>query len=272
MSTLDPGEAASPPEKGRRGILSIEAAGHLLQALGVQGHPVSLHRLANAAGMAPGKLHPYLVSLEKLGLVTQEAATGHYWLGPTAMELGLQTLRTINPVREATPFAEQLARDTGHSVALSVWGNQGPTVVALFDALYPLHINIHVGTVMSLAGTATGRLFMAYLPHKLIEQSLRDDARRLGPDIAPPVTAGKLQELLQEVRTHGLSRCVDSPTAGVSSFAAPVFDYSGGMTMAITLLGHTQAFDAQWQSAAARAILACSVHISTRLGALPLST
>jgi DNA-binding IclR family transcriptional regulator len=67
-------------------------------------------------------------------------------------------------VREATPFADDLARATGHSVALSVWGNQGPTVVYLFEANYPLRVNLRTGTVMSLAGTATGRLFAAYLP------------------------------------------------------------------------------------------------------------
>jgi len=266
MSARDPEGSAPALRKERRGIQSVEAGGQLLVALGAQGRPLPLRQLARAARMAPGKAHPYLVSLSKLGLVTQEAQSGHYWLGPTAMELGLVTLRTVNPVREATPFAERLARETGHSVALSVWGNQGPTVVFLCDASYPLHTNIHAGTVMSLAGTATGRLFMAYLPPRLVDESLRDDARRLGPDIAPPVGADALRGLLRETRSHGVSRSIDSPTAGVCSFAAPVFDYSGGMVLAITLLGRTRAFDTRWHGAQAEAARACGIAVSRRLG------
>lgn len=256
------------PDKERRGIQAIEAGGQLLLALEAHGRPLPLKKLGRAANMAPGKAHPYLVSLSKLGLVTQDASTGHYWLGPTAMELGLLTLRTLNPQREAAPFAELLAQETGHSVALSVWGNHGPTVVSLVDATYPLHTNMRVGTVMSLAGTATGRLFVAYLPRQLIEESLLEDDRRLGPDISRTVEPSELQDMLRLVHEHGLSRSVDMPTLGVSSFAAPVFDYSGNLVMAVTLLGRTRSFDATWSGNQAKAVRACGSAISVRLGNL----
>lgn len=259
-------------EKERRGIQSIEAGGQLLLALGAHGRPLPLRELARAADMAPGKAHPYLVSFAKLGLVTQEASTGFYWLGPTAMQLGLVTLRMLNPVREATPFAEQLARETGHSVGLSVWGNQGPTMVFLFDAIYPLHTNIRTGTVMSLAGTATGRLFAAYLPARLIEESLLEDERRLGPDIAQPVDTEELQTMLTEVRKHGVSRSVNNPTPGVCSFAAPVFDYSGNIVLGITLMGRSRSFDTDWDGTQAKAVRACGQEVSRRLGGPTRST
>ncbi len=266
MNTLDTEVGDVGSEKERRGIQSIEAGGQLLLALGAQGRPMPLRELAKAADMAPGKAHPYLVSFAKLGLVTQEASTGYYWLGPTAMQLGLVTLRMLNPVREATPFAEALARETGHSVALSVWGNQGPTIVFLFDAIYPLHTNIRTGTVMSLAGTATGRLFAAYLPAKLIEESLLEDERRLGPDIAASIDRDELQTVVSEIRKHGTSRTINNPTPGVSSFAAPVFDYSGNIVLGITLMGRTRSFDTAWEGKEATAAKACSEEVSRRLG------
>lgn len=266
MSASDAEINDTGSEKERRGIQSIEAGGQLLLALGAHGRPLPLRELARAANMAPGKAHPYLVSFAKLGLVTQETSTGFYWLGPTAMQLGLVTLRMLNPVREATPFAEQLARDTGHSVALSVWGNQGPTVVFLFDAIYPLHTNIRTGTVMSLAGTATGRLFAAYLPAKLIEESLIEDERRLGPDIARPVNAEELQVMLMEVRKHGVARSVNNPTPGVCSFAAPVFDYSGSIVLGMTLIGRSVSFDTDWYGRQANAVRATGLEVSKRLG------
>jgi DNA-binding IclR family transcriptional regulator len=253
-------------ERERRGINSVEVGGQLLLALAAHGRPMALRDLARASGMPPGKAHPYLVSFSKLGLVTQDAATGHYWLGPTAIQLGLVSLRMLNPVREATPFAQEMAERTGHGVALTVWGNQGPTVVLLLDALYPLHVNMRTGTVMSLAGTATGRLFAAYLPRQLVEAAMREDYRRLGPDIATPLQPEEVEKQLDEVRRNGLSRSVSNPTPGVTAFAAPVFDYSGNMVLGITLMGSSGTFDPSWTGPQATAVRTCADDISKRLG------
>lgn len=267
MVTSPESEAVEPTgEKERRGIQSIEVGGQLLLALAAHGRPMALRDLARAADMPPGKAHPYLVSYSKLGLVTQEASTGFYWLGPTAIQLGLVSLRMLNPVREATPYAEQLARSTGHSVALAVWGNLGPTIVLLIDPIYPLHVNMRTGTVMSLASTATGRLFAAYLPAKLIEESMHEDSKRLGPDIAQALAPKNLQAMLAEVRRHGLSRSVDNPTPGVCSFAAPVFDYSGNIVLGITLMGRSSVFDHDWNGPQASAVKEFASEVSKRLG------
>jgi DNA-binding IclR family transcriptional regulator len=252
--------------KERRGIQSIEVGGQLLLALASHGRPMALGDLAKAAQMPAGKAHPYLVSFGKLNLVTQDAVTGHYWLGPTAIQLGLVSLHMLNPVREATAFAQALAQQTGHSVALSVWGNQGPTIVLLIEPIYPLHVNMRTGTVMSLAGTATGRLFAAYLPRKLIESSMLDDYRRLGPDIASPLKPEEVEKQLDEVRKYGLSRAVNRPTPGVVSFAAPVFDYSHQIALGITLMGSSGVFDPSWTGPQAKAVKQCAEQVSARLG------
>ncbi len=267
MTDEQKNESNEPPRgKGRRGIQSIEVGGQLLMALGAHGRPMPLRELALAANMLPGKAHPYLVSYSKLGMVAQEPSTGYYWLGPTAIQLGLVSLRMLNPVREAGPFADALARETGHSVALSVWSNHGPTIVYLYDAIYPLHTNIRTGTVMSLAGTATGRLFAAYLPLRLVEESMSEDSRRLGPDIAAPTEPENLQKMLAEVRANGLSRSINNPTPGVCSFAAPVFDYSGNIVLGITLMGRTNSFNTSWDGPQATAIKASAKLVSKRLG------
>ena len=253
-------------EKERRGIQSIEVGGTLLRALAEQGRPMALSDLARAAGMPPGRAHPYLVSFGKIGLVKQDSTTGHYWLGPTAIQLGLLSLQNLDTVREATPFALALAEQTRHSVALAVWANQGPTIVRLIDPVYPLHVNLRTGTVMSLAGTSTGRIFAAYLPPQLIQESMLEDFKRLGPDIARPLKPAEIKLKLDEVRRHGLSRAISNPTPGVNAFAAPVFDYSGNIVLSITLMGSSGIFDTAWKGKEATAIKACAAEVSKRLG------
>lgn len=253
-------------EKQRRGIQSIEVGGKILMALCADARPMALRDLARAASMPTGKVHPYLVSFAKIGLVAQDLVTGFYLLGPMAIQLGLVSLQTLNPIREATPIAEALASQTSHSVAIAVWGNLGPTVVRLVESSYPLHVNIRTGTVMSLANTATGRLFAAYLPSMLIERMMKDDYIRLGPDIAHPLDPKQVEDLLDEIRARGMSRSMNHPTPGINAFAAPVFDYSGNIVLAITLIGPSGTFDPSWDGAPAKAVRACATAISQRLG------
>lgn len=257
---------AGAADRERRGIQSIEVGGEILKALALDARPMALRDLAKAAGMPAGKVHPYLVSFGKIGLVAQDPVTGHYLLGPMAIQLGLTSLQTLNPIREATPFAEALAAETGHSVALSVWGNLGPTLVRLIDASYPIHTNIRTGTVMSLANTATGRVYCAFLPRQLIDRMLKDDYIRLGPDIAHPLDAKVVETLIDEARERQMSRGMNHPTPGIASLAAPVFDYSGNMALAVTIMGPTGIFDPNWDGTVAKALRACAASISKRLG------
>lgn len=260
-------EAQEPAQdRERRGIQSIEVGGELLKVLAADPRPMALKDLVKAAGMPSGKIHPYLVSFGKIGLVMQDPVTGHYLLGPLAIQLGLTSLQTMNPIREATPFVEALAAETGHGVALAVWGNLGPVVVRLVEASYPFHTNMRTGTVMSMANTATGRVFSAFLPPALVEKMLEDDRIRMGPDIAHPLDKKIVKQMIDEVRERRMSQGINHPTPGIASFSAPVFDYSGNIALAVTISGPTGTVDIDWNGPVANALRACTDSISKRLG------
>src|ERR1700761_340149 len=88
----------------QRGIQSIEVGGQLLRALVHEGRPMALKDLAREAEMSPAKAHPYMVSFGRLGLVEQDRTSGHYLLGPLALQLGLIALQQADPVHIATPL------------------------------------------------------------------------------------------------------------------------------------------------------------------------
>src|SRR5471032_361001 len=159
-----PRPAGPARESDSRGIQSIEVGGRLLLALAHHGRPLALKDLAQAATMSAGKAHPYLVSFIKLGLVERETEGGRYGLGPLALQMGLIGLQQYDPVRLATGLIDELARTTGHTVAIAVWGHRGPTLVRIAEAPTPVHVSMRHGTVMSIADTASGRLFAAYGP------------------------------------------------------------------------------------------------------------
>jgi DNA-binding IclR family transcriptional regulator len=268
MNTLvEFGLVIAPTEKSRRGIQSIEIGSGLLLQLARQVRPVALKDLAKAAGMTTGKAHPYMVSFLKVGFVTQTEA-GHYELGPLALQLGLTRLQRMDPVKEASQVIEALARETGQSVAIAVWGNLGPTIVRLEEPVQPLHVNLRTGTVMSLTNTATGRLFAAYMPPKVVERLLVDDLTRFGHGTAQsaPLTKKTFEAFLAETRKHGLSRTRGQPIPGIDALCAPVFDSAGHIVLGILVMGPSATFDSEWEGSVAKALARCASEVSRRIG------
>jgi DNA-binding IclR family transcriptional regulator len=254
---------ASAAAPAQRGIQSVEVGGQLLVALAHHGRPLALKDLAAEAGMAPAKAHPYLVSFCKLGLIEQDAASGRYGLGPLAMQLGLISLQQLDPLALATPLIEQLAIESGHTMAVAVWGNRGATIVRVAQPPTAVHVSMRHGTVMSLRGTASGRLFAALLPPAVVLPVLRDENRGLG------LRGGfdaELTAVLQGIRQEGLSRVKDVLLPGISGLAAPVFDGSGALVLGLTAIGPTAAFDSRPGSALARQLADAARGLSARLG------
>ena len=239
----------------QRGIQSIEVGGRLLLALAGHGRSMALKDLALAADMSPAKAHPYLVSFCKLGLIAQDLGSGHYGLGPLALQLGLISLQQFDPVRLASAQLPALAHSAGHTVAIAVWGSQGPTIVRVEEAPSPVHISLRHGAVLNLRGTASGRLFAAHLSEEMLQAS---GAARIDKAFAVE---------LARIRSAGLSHAVDAAVPGVSALAAPVFDSSGSLALCLTAIGASASFDARPQGRPARALRACALGLSAQLGA-----
>lgn len=248
----------------RRGIKSIEVGGRLLLALGQSRSPMALKDLAREAGMTAAKAHPYLVSFGKMQLIEQDPVTGRYDLGRQSLRLGLTAIQRLDAVRIAT---EELGRLSAgrHSTAIAVWGNLGPTIVRFEEADYPLHVYLRNGTVLSLANTAIGLVFSAYMPEKLIEEMLKTDRNRFAGR-PKPVAQGAFRDAVRGVRRHGLARNVGIVVPGVNSISAPVFDHEKKIVLAVSIMGPGVPADADWESPMARTIAGCAQTISHRLG------
>ncbi len=269
-ATPAPTESDEPtgdePRRQRR-IQSIDVGMRVLHALTEQRRPLPLKALAQLAGMPPGKAHPYLVSFMAAGMVKQSPLTGHYELGPAALQMGLAALQQLDVLTEASQEAAVLADRADLSVALAVWGHLGPTVVRLDEPRYPLHVNLRVGTVMSVFNTITGRVFAAYLPEKMVRSMLEDEHRRVVGGASASFDSPAVQALLAVIRASGMGRGLSMPQPGVNTLCAPVFGADGGIALVMTMIGPQGVFDAAIDGPAGRLLREHAARVSRRLGA-----
>lgn len=254
-----------------RGVQSVELGARILSAMVEIGAPAMLRDIAARAAIASAQAHAYLVSFRKTDLVEQDPMTGRYLLGPFALQLGLSRMRQVDPLRLAAAGALELAAEFKLMVTLTVWGTHGPTIVRVEDAETPIHVNLRAGGVYTLTGTATGRLFAAYLPDQMVRPLVDAELRAgtLNRAIGVPTSLRALAAATAQVRAHGCSTTAGSPVPGINAISAPIFDHDGHLQCALTLIGPEHAVDIDPIGATAQRVRASADTVSTKLGFEP---
>ena len=258
----------------RAGIQSVEVGFSLLEVLSTSPGPLMLRDLAASAGMNAAKAHRYLVSFQRLGLVTQDAGTTRYDLGPAALKLGLASLSRIDGVRLARQRLSGLMEQIGQTLALAVWGNQGPCIVHWEESPQAITVNLRLGDVMPLLSSATGLCFSAFMAARqnaakvrlkgLLKDELANAQKLNRKDL--PASMAQVTTLLDEARAYGVARVVNTLLPGVGGFCAPVFDADGHMALGMVALGSLATFDPSWHGKVAAPLKAAAAQLSADLG------
>lgn len=242
------------------GIQSIEVGLKLLRPMIEAGGPMNLKALADATGYAPPKAHRYLVSLIRMKLVSQDPVSGRYGLGELAFELGLAAIGLLDREGLARQAIRETMLKTQHTSCLVVWANGGATVASVEPGVGAIFVAIRVGSILSLLRSASGRVFLTYMPRKTIDAVLQDE---LAETVLEPAA---VQRIINGVRREGVSRIRDTMMVGLSAVAAPVFDHDGRLIYVLTALGQSRQFDTALDGDTVRIMKAKAEELSERLG------
>lgn len=231
-----------------KGIQSIDVGFRLVAALLEAGRPLPLKLLAAEAGMSPSKAHNYLVSFRRIGLVVKDEETGHYRLGPMSGDLGLAYLAQRSGLSVAER-AIRLIRERGalrSGLFVSIWSEKGPVIVACDEGVSGVPYDLRVGHHSSPVYTATGRMFLAYLPQSMTAPVI---AAAAGETVSPwggrarELHAPELERELKKIREDGIAVVTDLRIPGMTGIAAPVLDHRDKLDAVVTMIGVTGSFD-----------------------------
>jgi DNA-binding IclR family transcriptional regulator len=262
MAAADQGEGEGEGD-ARQGIQSVENAMTVLLALEQGLGPMSLTQIAAASAMAPSKAHRYLVSLARVGLVSQSRSSGLYDMGPSMRRLGAESLRRMDEGGLAAEYLPGLRDRTGHAVNLAVWGDHGPIIVRWDYGSYALPITVRVGATLPLLSSSVGRIFLAHLPAAMTDPVLVSQAETAADS---GLTDADVEQLKAEARRDGFAVTAGGVLAGVSSIAAPVFAAADSLPVVVALVLPTRLAFGPAVADLAREVVATAAAMSADLG------
>lgn len=198
---------------------------------------LGVSEIGRTLGLGASTVHRLLTTLENRNFVEQNQITGKYKLGIKIANIGARILGNLNIIKECRPYLEQVSRTTGETAQLVLYG-QGEDVIFI-DKVYgksPTTMSAVVGARMPAHATATGKLILAFLSEKAIENYF-SSAKLKQYTLTTITDPQELRNYLQKVREQGYSEDQQERDEGLVCFAAPVRDFTGKVIAAMSISG-----------------------------------
>ncbi|WP_322860221.1 IclR family transcriptional regulator [Mycobacterium europaeum] len=201
------------------GIQVIARAAEMLRLL--QAHPGGLSQaeIGDRLGMARSTVSRILNALEDEGLVASRGSRGGYRLGPEIARMA-NTVR-LGIVMDVHPFMEELSRELGETVDLSILDGDRATFVDQVVSPHRLRAISAVGESFPLHCCANGKALLAGLPPEQLPSRLA----RLTPNTITSPAA--LRAELERVRAEGVAYDREEQTEGICAVGAVLKGVAG---------------------------------------------
>lgn len=197
-----------------------------------------LQEVTTRTGITKSSAFRILFTLESLGYLEKNAATGKYRLGGRIFAAAGKARATRSVGQLAQPYLRTLNQQFGETVNLGALQNQQVVYVETVEGSHSFRLMANIGAVAPFHASALGKAILAFLPE--VELSALLETMKF-PRLTSH-TIGNRDELLksiQKVRRRGYA--VDDEEIEEQAFcvAAPILDGSGRASHAVSLAGPT---------------------------------
>lgn len=220
---------------------TVAKAISLLEVLGRGAPETALADLAGSVGFDKATTRRLLVSLIAQGLVEQDEGTRLYRLGAGLTRLALMREAQFPFLRMAVPVVEALAAETGETVHLSEFSAGALLTVHVELSAKANRVNVDVGQVLPLHGTASGIAFLAASRLEAVSAYLEKPLQAFTPH-----TMTRPDDLVKAIAlavSRGYSRGAQGYEEGVHSIGAAILGADGNPIGALAVASPVSRID-----------------------------
>lgn len=234
----------------------------ILECFSIEKPVLTLQEIYRKVELPKSTTFRLVVTLQNAGYLLQRADS-RYTLSYKLLLLGSLVRETLD-IREITrPVMEELARSTGETVTLSTRSERERICLDVVESSSLLRSIVLPGDRLPLLYGATGKMFLAQLDDKTIEQ-IRVEQQMPKKRI----TRKALMKTVGDIRAHGYALTQDDRVDGVMAISVPIRDASADVRYCMTVTGPSTRFLGREQILIDQ-MLRVGERVSTLLGHLP---
>ncbi|WP_203902547.1 IclR family transcriptional regulator [Virgisporangium aliadipatigenens] len=217
-------------------IQSIERAAAILRLLASSSGKLGMGEISRSLELAKGTTHGILRTLQQVGFVEQDTASGRYQLGAALLHLGSSYL-DVNELRSRSiNWADPLASRSGEAVRIGTVLDGKVLVVHHVFRPDDTFQTLDVGSLLPLHATALGKVLLAWDAAAAIV-AVRGE---LTAFTRKTVTKSGLGRALATVRESGWAAEAGEYHPEEAGIAAPIRGHGGLVVGAIGISGPTE--------------------------------
>lgn len=252
------------PQQLRKPVVAVHRAVEILGYLGRAETPAGVQEIARALDIVPSTCLHILRTLAHDGMVTVDAASKRYRLGPALLRLARDMVGSNEFLQAAQPLLDRVAAAHGVTAA-ACWleSRDRVMVVAKSEVAATLSINVSIGSRFPSLVSAIGICLAANegVTPQQQDQQFAEVTWQNPPDRA---------QWAAEVERARETGCAVDPgffLRGVTILAAPVFDAEGSLSRFLVAVGFSQQLRGGALTAVADGLKAAARSASEALGA-----
>ncbi len=154
-----------------------------------------------------------------------------YRLGTELASLGFKVIQRMDLRREALPYMKELVEIWDETCDLSVFDQGKVFYIEIIKGNHALTISAAVGQRLPAYCTASGKLFLSYLPESELDAILK--LPLVKNTVNTVVSLNELHNQFDMIRKNGYAVDYEELELGVCAIAAPIYNRQGRIVAAI---------------------------------------
>lgn len=212
-------------------IQSLQIGIGILEMIAEQNRPLKFAEIQELTGISKSNLYKYINTFVQSHILYRDNETGSYLLGSKLIKFGLVAADQENVIGRITPYLEMLSKKSNCSVTYSIWTENGPMVIKLFNNNAGFNIGVQVGTILP-PGSSAGKTFLAFKEQHIIKEWKEKELMGLSAK-----QREAFEQELRTIRQGEISFAAEPIVQSVSSVSFPVFNYQKKLISAVAVVG-----------------------------------
>jgi DNA-binding IclR family transcriptional regulator len=199
---------------------------------------LTLHEISAKAKVGKTSAFRILFTLDSVGYVEKDPASGKYRLGLGIIEAARKTLAGRDLVQVARPHLKKLRDEFEETTNLAALKDDKIVYLEIFESHHSFRMTDTVGSRVPWHSTALGKSIAAFLDQEKLKAVLKQSARKR---FTPHTITGvrEYSRELAKVREQGYSLDNEESELGATCVASPIFSGDNVVVGALSVSGPT---------------------------------